>query len=125
VGKFCAGPGCTAITQTGRFCDKCKVVNAKQQAAARPELDSWYNRAAWRGPYGVRAYKLRHDPLCEIEGCGKWAEQVHHKDDSWKATGDWRSFIDQNNLQSLCHEHHSSETMKRNQERGVLCKAVS
>jgi hypothetical protein len=112
MSRFCAGPGCTAITPSGRFCEKCRVVEAKRQAAARPELDSWYSRAAWRGSYGARGYKLRNSPMCEIEGCGKWATDVHHKDSSWKSTGDWRSFIDQNNLQSLCHEHHSEITMK-------------
>ena len=111
MGKFCAGPGCTAITQTGRFCEKCRVDNAKRQAAARPELDIWYNRAAWRGPYGVRGYKLRSFPMCETEGCGKWATDVHHIDSSWKS-GDWRLFISQENLKSLCHECHSSITLK-------------
>jgi hypothetical protein len=108
-------PGCPGIAKTGKFCDAHKADNyIKRRNAARPERDSWYDLAAWRGPYGARGYKLRHDPMCEIDGCGKSATDVHHIDDSWKQTGDFRLFIDQKNLQSLCHEHHSAITMKEN-----------
>jgi hypothetical protein len=80
--------------------------------AARPERDLWYSLAAWRGPYGARGYHLRHFPICEQVGCNKVATDVHHIDSSWKATGNFREFINQENLMSLCHEHHSEITMK-------------
>jgi hypothetical protein len=122
VANFCAEPGCVGISATGKFCSAHVADNyLKRKSAARPERDDWYGRGAWRGPYGARGYKLRHTPICEHPGCGKPATDVHHKDDSWKQTGNWREFINQNNLESLCHEHHSEETMKRNQERGLLC----
>jgi hypothetical protein len=121
MSAFCAEPGCPGIAATGRFCPSHIADNyQRRKNAARPEYDSYYGRGAWRGPYGARGYKLRHDPICQRPGCTKPATDVHHIDDSWKQTGDFRAFIDQNNLESLC-QHHSEETMKRNQERGLLC----
>ncbi len=117
---FCAEPGCSGIATNSRWCSRHLSENYEKRARAnRPERDSWYLRAAWRGPYGVRGYKLRHSPICERCNRAK-ATQVHHRDDSWKETGDWSLFIDQKNLESLCDSCHSAETMKRNRERGVL-----
>jgi hypothetical protein len=125
LSAFCAEPGCPGIAKTGKFCDAHTADNyLKRKNAARPERDSWYGRGAWRGPFGAKGYKLRHDPICEKPGCTRPATDVHHKNDEWKTTGDWRAFIDQNNLESLCHEHHSEETMKRNQNRGLLCNTA-
>ena len=116
--NFCAEPGCVGISKTGKFCDAHQSDNyQKRRDAARPERDSWYDRAAWKGPYGVRGYKLRNTPWCETEGCNRPPTDVHHVDDSWKETGNWQLFIDQSNLKALCHEHHSSITMTRNNER--------
>ena len=114
---FCAEPGCTGIAVNSRFCATHSTDNyAERKAQARPERDSWYDRAAWR-TY-VKPYKLRHDPLCH--DCGKEAKEVHHIDDSWKESGDWRLFIDQNNLMSLCHRCHSRRTMQANHKRKVM-----
>jgi hypothetical protein len=33
-------------------------------------------------------------------------------DGSWKISGDWRLFIDQENLEALCHQHHSAITIQ-------------
>lgn len=113
MSNFCSEPGCVELAAT-KFCAKHIADNyQKRRNAARPKRDSWYSLAAWRGPYGARGYKLRNSPMCEDEsGCTKQAEEVHHKDDSWKTTGEFRLFIDQNNLQSLCKEHHSAKTLK-------------
>jgi hypothetical protein len=120
VAEFCRQPGCMGIAQTGKFCELHKA-NNYQTAKNRFRKEPWYGLAAWEGPYGVRLYKLRHFPICERAGCGKPSCDVHHKDDSWKRTRDWRKFIDQTNLEALCRQHHSEETMKRNRERGLLC----
>jgi len=122
MSAFCHEPGCPGIAVTGKFCDRHKADNyLKRRNAARPEKDAWYSLAAWR--VYVKPTKLRHDPICQDEsGCNRPATDVHHIDDSWKTSGDWRLFIDQNNLKSLCHEHHSEITMRRNQERGLICK---
>ena len=125
MANFCAEPGCPGIAKTGRFCQLHIADNyQRRKNAARPERDEWYGRGAWRGPYGARGYKLRNTPFCEKPGCTRPATDVHHKNDEWKHTGDFRAFIDQNNLESLCHEHHSEETMKRNQERGLICRTA-
>jgi|ERR1035441_282874 hypothetical protein len=122
MSAFCSEPGCVGIAQPGKWCAAHVADNyQRRRAAARPERDSWYARAAWYRR--VRPHKLQHDPMCEKPGCGRPATDVHHKDDSWKTTGDWRLFIDQANLESLCHQHHSEETMRRNQERGLICTA--
>jgi len=115
MSAFCSEPGCFCITQTGRFCDKHKTDNYLRRII-RPELDKWYCKRAWRDR--VRPMQLRREPICEhVEKdvrCAKPATDVHHKDGSWKTTGNWRLFIDSENLQSLCHEHHSKITMEEN-----------
>lgn len=124
---FCSEPGCAGIAQMGKFCAAHVADNyQRRRAAARPERDSWYRRAAWCGPHGVRLFKLHRFPMCERNGCGRRSTDVHHIDDSWKETGDWDLFIggvDMVNLEALCHAHHSEETMRRNQERGLICTA--
>jgi hypothetical protein len=115
MANLCAVGGCTGIAYTGRFC---AAHVGTVTRPARPAIDSWYSRAAWCGPYGVRGYKLRRDPLCEIDGCTKPATDVHHTKD-WKASASWFIFMGGNDmefLQSLCHGHHS-EITKANQEK--------
>jgi 5-methylcytosine-specific restriction endonuclease McrA len=116
VAEFCAEGGCNGIAETGKFCPLHIADNyIKRKNAARPERDSWYNRAAWRGPYGVRGYKLRRNPMCER--CPAVAEQVHHRDSSWKTTGNWFLFmggVDMENLESLCAPCHSKVTFEEN-----------
>lgn len=108
---FCAEPGCDGIATNSRWCEKHRASNyEKRRDQDRPERDSWYDRAAWKGPYGVRGYKLRTNPICE-DCMRKKATDVHHIDSSWKESGDWGLFIDQNNLMSLCHECHSRRTL--------------
>jgi hypothetical protein len=109
--KFCSRGGCTGIAENGKFCAACQESGAGKRLQTSV-YDRWYDTSAWRRT--IRPYKLRHDPMCE--GCLiKPATDVHHKDGSWKVTGDWRLFISQENLASLCHECHSAITMKENQ----------
>jgi hypothetical protein len=119
MSEFCREPGCFCIAKTGKFCDKHKMDNYLRRAI-RPERDAWYGLAAWRGKNGLRLYKLRRNPMCEFEGCTKPATDVHHKDSSWKESGNWRLFIDLKNLESLCHGHHSEITRGETQ-----CKSQS
>jgi hypothetical protein len=112
---FCARSGCMTLVKNNGYCP------AHTFRHVRPEFDKFYNKRAWRDR--VRPMKLRRDPICEFEKDGKKctdpAAQVHHKDGSWKQTGDWHLFIDNSNLMSLCHSHHSQITMEeQNKERG-------
>ncbi len=122
--NFCAEAGCNGIAKAGKFCDAHKADNyEKRRNAARPKLDRWYSLAAWCGPYGVRGFKLRRFPICETPDCNAVAVEVHHKDSSWKETGDWNLFVggvDMENLVSLCHACHSRITIKENRKRGAL-----
>jgi hypothetical protein len=108
--NFCAEPSCVGLAATGKWCPLHITDNyEKRRNAARPELDKWYGKRAWGR---VRAYKLRRFPMCEKEGCDRPATDVHHMDGSWKISGDWRLFIDQENLEALCHQHHSAITIQ-------------
>jgi hypothetical protein len=131
VASFCAEPRCGGIAATGRFCDFHKTDNFEKNRA-RSQYDRYYGLAAWRGPNGVRLFYLRRHPVCEwlLENgtpCGNPSTDVHHRDSSWKITGNWLLFIggvNMTNLQALCHEHHSSITMKENREGGSICRPV-
>jgi hypothetical protein len=111
--NFCAEGGCVGIATTGRFCPAHLDPTARQERnTPRHVSDAWYARAAWKGPHGVRLYKLKRNPQCEI--CGNKATDVHHTR-PWKDTRDWFVFmggIDMQFLQSLCKRCHSAITMK-------------
>ena len=84
--KFCSEFGCPDVALTGDFCEKHSEATArKTQNAPRHAQDKWYGLAAWKGPYGVRAYKLKRNPQCEI--CGAAAQDVHHLR-PWKDAAD-------------------------------------
>ncbi len=110
--KFCAEGGCPGIATTGDFCESHKeATTRKTQNAPRHVQDKWYALAAWKGPYGVRAYKLKRNPQCEI--CGAAAQDVHHLR-PWKDSASWFVFmggIDMEFLQSLCKRCHARITM--------------
>lgn len=111
--NFCSHARCQRLATNGSHCDEHKPRRVRYGA------DRWYDRASWRGPYGARGYHLRHSPICEQ--CGvEPAVDVHHIDDSWKQTRNWKLFIDQNNMRSLCHACHSKITMQNNREEGAI-----
>src|ERR1035441_353796 len=116
--NFCAQPSCSYIAINGRFCEHHKTDNYQKRAdKARRQAatEKWYDKRVWRDR--LRPMKLRRNPVCEMADCNRPATDVHHVDDSWKETEDWRLFTTLENLQSLCHEHHSSITMNRNHVR--------
>jgi len=77
------------------------------------EYDRLRGSAASRG-YGHRWRKVRtaflaQHPACVEPGCGQPATDVDHI----KAhRGDQKLMWDWNNLQSLCHAHHSAKTAR-------------
>lgn len=123
--RFCGQPGCTGLAVNSPFCPEHVSDNYKTRAEKRLKAEQqghgWYSRRAWRDR--LRPMKLRHNPICEK--CEREpATEVHHVDDSWKNTGDWRLFIDLANLMSLCKSCHSGETAeatnKKKQERAYV-----
>jgi len=96
---FCTVGGCQNLAINDSRCATHKETGRK--------YNRWYGLASWAR---VRRFKLNHFPICE--DCEvKAATDVHHIDGGWKTTGDWRLFIDQGNLKSLCHECHSKITI--------------
>jgi hypothetical protein len=113
--RYCRQSGCTGLALSGHYCPAHERNNS-QTAKNAYRREPWYGRSSWDR---VRVCKLHANPMCE-RCLTEPATQVHHRDDSWRMTRDWRSFIDQQNLESLCAHCHSRETMERNQKRGVL-----
>jgi hypothetical protein len=116
VTRTCAEPSCTGLTSGGHFCgkhvaDNYRIRKQKQADAHRYNRTTraWYGRAAWKSK--LRPWKLMNDPLCEI--CGREAAtDVHHKNGSWRETGNWALFMSRENLVSACHSCHSKITAK-------------
>lgn len=75
----------------------------------------WYSRQIWKGPSGVRAMKLRRDPICEVIGCHKPATCVDHRTAFMTGKTEaerWHLFlggIDLANLRSCCQGHHDAK----------------
>ena len=55
----------------------------------------------------LRAAKLRHDPLCQHDGCRRPAVEVDHVQSLSQGGDRW----DRANLASLCHEHHVAKSV--------------
>ncbi len=94
----CRRPGCSGVTRDrSGYCEKHKR-RSISESYARQEHADWYHTTAWRK---AREWHLRHNPLCVR--CGRAANHVDHKN---KFT-DWESFMDPDNLQSLCKHCHA------------------
>ncbi len=78
----------------------------------------WYGRQIWRNPVtGIRAAKLRRDPLGEVLGCNRPATTVDHRTAFMQGKDDaerWFLFcggLDFANLRSCCQEHHDAKPL--------------
>jgi hypothetical protein len=125
--QFCHITGCPGIARTGVFCEAHKSPTARTE---RARSDPWYGRKEWRGRWGIRRFKLKRNPICEVCNVNH-ATQVHHLRDEWRVTRDWFLFMGGYNmeyLQSLCAKCHSAITMNQIKERGLeglQCKEAS
>lgn len=90
-------PGCTALVPGGGRCPEHEVQRASAHARG-------YD-ARWRR---TRARKLKATPICEWPDCTAPATDVHHVDGLGP---NGPRGHDMTNLQSLCHAHHSAETV--------------
>ena len=61
---------------------------------------------AWRA---LRAAWLRREPYCQAPGCDRTATEVDHI----KPVSQGGTMLDENNLRSLCDEHHIKRHGKR------------
>ena len=99
----CGYPACPAFAEVGeRYC---KAHKAKADKAEQDRRGTSTQRG-----YGARWQRLRllvlaRDPVCRQPGCGQLSVDVDHVVSKARGGTD---LLD--NLQGLCHEHHSLKT---------------
>jgi len=102
----CLWPGCSKISEpNSRYCTDHKATADKAERDRR-------GTSTQRG-YGARWQRLRllilaRDPVCRYPGCGQLSTDVDHIVSKAKGGSD-----EENNLQGLCHEHHSLKTAQK------------
>ena len=109
----CRHPGCRELVQSG-YCDR-----HKPKSAPRGESEQWhdlYNLPIWK--YNLRPQQLLREPFCRV--C--WQERrervtATEVDHIVPHRGRMELFVDERNLQSLCHNCHSAKTMRERQQR--------
>lgn len=103
----CRYPGCGALTRDG-WCPAHKPKPAQRRESAA--WHGWYGLPIWTDD--LRYAQLLREPFCRE--CARLGRRVratdvdHVKDHK----GDWALFVDQSNLESLCHNCHSRKTMR-------------
>lgn len=99
----CAYPGCIGLAPDGeRYCAAHKSVMAiTEQDRRGSAIQRGYGRR-WRK---LRLMVLARDPVCKHPGCNELATDVDHIVP--KALGGTDAM---DNLQGLCHAHHSAKT---------------
>jgi hypothetical protein len=99
--RLCTTPGCSeAATVDYRCRDHNRERNRRYTSPNKPV----YNSRRWTF---TRRRKLFTDPFCAV--CGGIAEDVHHIIDIEDGGAVWSL----QNLQSLCHAHHSQLSRAR------------
>lgn len=93
----CSEPGCPELD--------CEIHSKRPPDVNRPSSkDRGYNTPEWKR---TRLVQLAAHPWCEAPGCWKTATDVDHTDG---AGPHGPRGHDPDNLQSLCHRHHSIKT---------------
>jgi hypothetical protein len=106
---------CYATATHGRYCGRHKdEERVRERRYNKDPLRRLFQRKAWTQ---TRDQILADDPVCafvDAQGnrCPLLATDVHHKiqADKWIAQGG--DFYDMDNLEGLCHAHHSHYTGK-------------
>jgi len=98
--RHCSTPRCPGIATHHGKCEGCNQGYERSRGTA---AQRGYN-AAWRK---VRARILARDPVCrDAAGCAKVSTDVDHIIARAAGGGDGDE-----NLQGLCHGHHSAKTV--------------
>jgi len=103
----CAEPGCSELC-AGTYCEqhtrtKTRAPDKRGGSTARGYGYKWQQ---------TRAKFLKLRPWCEWPGCTRKATDVDHiTPRSQGGEDDWE------NLQALCHEHHSRKTARHDSKR--------
>lgn len=91
----CRQPGCPDLD-----CQEHRSKSPDRRASASTR---GYGRRWQR----LRLMYLRHNPICEARGCERPATDVDHKKPKRDGGTD-----EVENLQALCHSHHSQKTAR-------------
>lgn len=105
----CRYPGCVALTRDG-WCPAHKPNPRKSVRRESAQWHNWYSLNVWTQE--LRPAQLLREPFCREcarHGFRVLATDVDHVQDH---KGDWAKFIDESNLESLCHPCHSRKTMR-------------
>jgi len=95
-------------TAPPRVCARCGQPAPKgQPCQCRPAFEGCANPASTRRWRKLRAAKLRHDPICEADGCRRPAVEADHMQPLSQGGDRW----DRANLASLCREHHIAKSV--------------
>jgi len=101
----CAYPGCPALAEAGgRYCaaHKAKANKAEQERRGTSTQRGYGSR--WQR---LRVLVLARDPVCRYPGCAELSTDVDHIVPKSQGGADAMD-----NLQGLCHEHHSLKTAR-------------
>lgn len=101
--RTCTTPRCPGTAARGGKCASCARDRESERNQRRPLSLAVYRSARWRA---LRRRHLDGNPWCQHERCPLPATEVDHVI-RIEAGGDPWS---EDNLQSLCHDHHSEKT---------------
>ena len=98
----CTQPGCTRLTPSGA--SRCPAhANRTPSAHTRWLQAHPSDRAPWAS---LRTRTLQAHPSCQWQGCTAPSTEVDHIVE----IADGGAFLDEGNVQALCHEHHERKT---------------
>lgn len=100
--SVCPVEGCPQLTSGGR----CPEHALEQRREKEARYGSPNGRVRGRRWTEIRRAKLRENPFCEWPGCSSLAEEIDHITPLSRGghPTEWE------NLQSLCHHHHTQKT---------------
>lgn len=109
--RTCAAAECRTLAEhASEFCAvhvNYRAEKEKVRRESQPWL-RWYGWAVWKT---LRRMQLSREPMCQHQGCDAIATEVDH---IVPHKGNWDLFRTLDNLQSLCHLHHSEKTAAEN-----------
>ena len=103
----CLHPSCTALVRSG-YCERHRPPRVERRSEDSRRWRRWYSLPVWTDD--LRPEQLAREPFCRecaAHGLRVYATDVDHV---VPHDGDWSTFIDPENLQSLCHSCHGRKT---------------
>jgi len=100
----CTYPRCSVLVAGG---GRCSIHRPTEADRPNADVRTWYRTPRWRA---LRAVVLRDQPVCPV--CLAAGRRVPTADVDHKIRhdGDPGLFWSRQNLQALCHGHHSAKT---------------